>query len=63
MTNSIYLRGPRVKVTCNDYDEKHETNTVRINGVVMTIDKFRLLKGKKKRLAGMRIFRKEADNK
>lgn len=52
MTDSIYLRGPRPKIRHDDYDEANEADTVKVNGVTMTVKEFRKRRPSRKRFVG-----------
>ena len=39
-----YLRSSKLLVGRHDYFAEEETNTVKINGIVMTIDEFRAMR-------------------
>ncbi len=56
MTDSIYLKGPRVNVGRNDYNEENEAETVTVNGIMMSVEEFRKLRPSKRRFVGMGIL-------
>ena len=53
-----YLSGPKRKLTHQDYDDSRCEQTITVNGKLMSIDAFRVLKakGKKKNHIGMGIW-------
>lgn len=57
MKDSVYLRGPRTKIRYDDYDERHEADTVTVNGVTMSVVEFRKSKASRSRRSrGLRIY-------
>ena len=58
---NVYLRGPKRKITPQDYDDSRCEGMVTINGKPMSIDEFRKLnaKGKKKNHIGLGIWVKK----
>ena len=48
-----YLRSSRIIVGRHDYFAEEEANTVKVNGIEMSIDEFRALRPIEKRKMGM----------
>lgn len=58
--SDTYLRSSRLIVGRHDYFAEEEANTVKVNGIEMTVDEFRALRpGRKQRMG---IYQKEQDN-
>lgn len=53
MTDSIYLKGPRINIGWNNYNEENEADTVTVNGITMSVEDFRKLRPPKRRFVGM----------
>ena len=51
-----YLRSSKLLVGRHDYFAEEETNTVKINGIVMTIDEFRKLRPGKRINKGLGLY-------
>ena len=53
-----YLRGPKPRITPQDYDDSRCGQMITVNGKPMTIERFRAIKakGKKKNHIGMGIW-------
>lgn len=53
-----YLKGPKLRITYQDYDDERIEHVVIVNGKAMTIDEFRRIKaGKgKKNHVGMGLW-------
>lgn len=52
MTDSVYLRGPRLKIRPDDYDERNEADMVTVNGGPMSVTEFRRIRPSKKKFVG-----------
>jgi len=53
-----YLRGPKSRITPQDYDDNRCETVIKVNGKPMSIEQFRTLKakGKKRNHVGMGIY-------
>lgn len=57
-----YLRSSRILVGRRDYFAEEDPNTVKVNGIEMTIDEFRAMKpGRKQRMGIYQEIKKTPD--